>query len=134
MKNNKILYIILGAILFVLVGTSVYVNFMVKSSEVVSYILLAQIMIGIASSVVTLFMCEHKKNHIVFTISFLQILFSIVIVILNTVYGYKELLDLNNYNEYMEYVSMNMNVYLFIMFGAFMGLFSLDQYVKYLKK
>lgn len=134
MKNNKILYVILSTILLVLVGSSVYVNFMAKDANLVSYIMIGEIMLGIASSIVTLFMCVGKKSHKVLLISFLQVLFTIGLVTLNTVYGYKELVNLNSYNEYMEYVSMNMNVYLFIIFGVIMGLFTLDQYIKSFNK
>ena len=131
MKNNRVLFIVLSAILVILLGSSVYINFMAKNSEVVSYMLLAQIMIGIISAIVTLFLCVGKKNYKVLLIAFLQILFTIGLVTLNTVYGYNNLINSNNYSEYMEYVSMNMNVYLFVIFGLVMGIFTLDQFIKY---
>lgn len=130
MKNNKILGVILSIILLALVGSAVYVNFLAKDSSLVSYILLGEIMLGILSSVITLFLCVGKKSYKVLLISFFQILFTIGVVILNTVYGYAKLIDFNSFNQHMEYISMNMNVYLFIIFGVFMGLFTLDQYIK----
>lgn len=134
MKNNKILYIILSCILLILLGSSVFVNFIAKDSNLVSYVLLGEIMLGITSAIVTLFLCVGKKSCKVLLISFLQIVFTIGLVILNFVYGYKKLVNFEAYNEYMEYVSMNMNIYLFLIFGAVMGLFSLDQYIRYFNK
>lgn len=131
MKNNKILYIILASILFVLLGSSIYVNFIAKSSIVVSYVLLVQIIIGVMSAIVTLFLCRDKKNYQVLLIAFLEILFTMGLVTLNTMYGYSNLIDITNYGEYMEYVSMNMNIYIFTIFGLIIGLFSLDQFIKY---
>ena len=130
MKNNKVLYIVLSSILLILVGSSIYINYIAKNSNVVSYILIAEIMLGIISGILTLFLCVGKKSYKVLLISFLQVLLTIGLVILNTVYGYRELVNLNSYSEYMEYVSMNMNIYLFVIFGFVMGLFTLDQYIK----
>jgi len=130
MKGNKVLYIILWIILFVLIGSSVYVDFISKSVKGVSYILLGQILLGVFSAIATLFLCKNKKNYKVLFIAFLEILFVLGLVILNTVYGYKNLLDITNYNEYMEYVSMNINIYLFLAFNLIIGLLSLDLFIK----
>ena len=130
MKNNKVLYIVLGVILFALAGSSVYVNFIADNAEIVSYVLLSQIMLGIVSAIVTMFLCVGKKTYKVLFISFLQVLFVLALVILNTVYGYKNIVNKIDYGEYMEYVSMNLSICLYIVFTAFIGLFSLRQYIK----
>ena len=131
MKNNKVLYIVLGVILFVLLGSSVYINFIAKDSTFLSYILLVQIMLGVASAIVTLFLCKNKKSHQVLFISFLEVLFSLSIVTLNTIHGYNKVLNVTIYSEYMEYVSMIMNIYIFIIFSVIIGLLSLSQFIKY---
>ena len=131
MKNNRILYIILASILFVLLVSSIYVNFIAKNSVAISYVLLVQIIIGIMSAIVTLFLCRDKKNYQVLLIAFLEILFTMGLVTLNTMYGYSNVLDITNYGEYMEYVSMNMNIYIFTIFGLIIGVFSLNQFIKY---
>jgi len=87
MKGNKVLYIILWIILFVLIGSSVYVDFISKSVKGVSYILLGQILLGVFSAIATLFLCKNKKNYKVLFIAFLEILFVLGLVILNTVGG-----------------------------------------------
>lgn len=131
MKNNKGLYIILSVILLSLIGSSVYVNFFAKSSKLVSYILLGQIIVGVIAGMFTLFLCRNKKNHEVLFIAFLEILFVIALVTLNTIYGYNNVLNVHNYAEYMEYISMYFNIYVFVVFGGVIGLFSLNQYAKY---
>lgn len=130
MKSNKVLYIVLSLILLVLIGSSVYVNFLCENTNVISYVLLGQIIVGIISSMVTLLLCNNKKNHKVLFISFLEILFTLGLVCLNTFYGYKNAVNIANYAEYMEYVSMNMNIYLFVIFAGVIGLLSLDLFIK----
>jgi len=132
MKNNKVLFIILGIVLFLLLGTSVYVNFIAKSSGVVSYVILSQIILGVVATISTLYLCKNKKNHQVMFIAFLEILFSLSLVIFNTVYGYNKVMDINDYSQYMEYTSMNMNIYMYIIFAFVIGVFCLNSYIRYI--
>ena len=108
------------------------IHFASKNDVVVSYIILGQIILGIVSSIVTMFLCNNKKNHEVIGIAFFEILFSLALVILNTVYGYKNIVDFNNYGMYMEYASMHANVYLFVVFAFLIGIFYLNSYIKYI--
>ncbi len=132
--SKKVLFIVLGVILFLLVGSSIYVNFMAKSGVVVSYLLFAQIVLGLVAVITTLFASNKafisKKSHEVLLIAFLESLFVLGLVILNTVVGYRDVTNIVNYGEYMEYVSMYMNIYLFLGFSLILGAFSLNFYIK----
>lgn len=133
--NKKTFYIVLGIILFLLVGSSVYTNFMCKNPNVINYILLAQVLLGVIASIFTLYVrsnvLTNKKNYKIMLISLLEVLFTLGLVTLNIVYGYKNAINTNIYNEYMEYVSMYTNIYIYGLFAFILGILTLNSYVDY---
>lgn len=133
--NRKIFYIVLGVILFLLVGSSVYTNFICNNPSVVNYILLAQILLGVVSSIFTLYVGSYvltnKKNYKIMLISLLEVLFTLILVTLNVVYGYKNVINVNVYNEYMEYVSMYTNIYIYGLFAFVLSLLTLNSFIDY---
>lgn len=133
--NKRIFYIVLGSVLFLLLGSSVYINFIAKNPNVINTFLLIQILLGLAVSIFTLYMGSsilvNRKNYEVMLISFLEVLFTLVLVILNIVYGYRNVVSAYEYSYYMEYVSMYMNVYLYGLFAFVMGLLTLNSFITY---
>ena len=134
MINKKVLFIVLGVIFAILIGTSVYVNFLAKSSNGLTYILIGQILLGIVAAIATLFVgvnsFSNKKNYKLLFIAFLEILFALGLVTLNYVYGYNKIVEFSNYNEYMEYISMEMNLWVFAVFALIIGLLTLNLFIK----
>lgn len=133
--NRKIFYIVLGVILFLLVGSSVYTNFICNNPNVVNYILLVQILLGVVSAIFTLYVgssvLTNKKNYKIMLISLLEVLFTLILVTLNVVYGYKNVINVNVYNEYMEYVSMYTNIYIYGLFAFVLSLLTLNSFIDY---
>lgn len=133
--NRKIFYIVLGVILFLLVGSSVYTNFICNNPNVVNYILLVQILLGVVSAIFTLYVgssvLTNKKNYKIMLISLLEVLFTLILVTLNVVYGYKNVINVNVYNEYMEYVSMYTNIYIYGLFAFALSLLTLNSFIDY---
>lgn len=134
MKSRKTLFILLAVILFLLLGSSVYINFIAKTSSGFTYILLGQMFLGIVSCLMTLFIGLNvflkKKNYELLFISFLEILFVLGLIVLNYVYGYKNVTNMDNYIEYMEYVSMEFNIYIYLIFMCIIGLLTLNLFIK----
>ncbi len=133
--NRKIFYIVLGVILFLLVGSSVYTNFICNNPNIVNYILLVQILLGVVSAIFTLYVgssvLTNKKNYKIMLISLLEVLFTLILVTLNVVYGYKNVINVNVYNEYMEYVSMYTNIYIYGLFAFVLSLLTLNSFIDY---
>lgn len=136
--NKKTFYIVLGVILFLLVGSSVYTNFICKNSNIINYILLVQILLGVIVSIYTLYVgsnvLTNKKNYKIMLVSLLEVLFTLGLVTLNVVYGYRNAINANVYNEYMEYVSMYINIYIYGLFAFILGILTLNSYVDYKAK
>lgn len=132
MKNKKILYITLIVDLVLLLGSSIFINFIAKNANLVSYIILGQIFIGILSCIVTLLIGSetlNKKNYKVMFLSFLEILFVLSLIILNTTYGYRNILNDGVYKDYMIYVSTVINIYIYILFTCIIGLLNLHLFI-----
>lgn len=134
MKTKKNLFIILGVIFFLLIGSAIYVNFFAKSIQGLTYILLSQIFLGIISTMVTLFLggrvMNNKKNYEILFLALLQCFFVLGIVTMCYVYGYNTVLDADNYTKYMEYISMNMNINLYMIFTFIFALLNFNLYIK----
>ena len=135
MKKNKIILLVLSVIVLALLGISVYVNFIAKNSSGFSYIILAGLLIGILGSMCMIIFgnkhLDNKKDYHVLTIGFLVLVFTLGISILNIVYGYNNLLDFNNYKEYMVYVSTITNTYIYALFTFVVGFIDLNLYIKH---
>lgn len=135
MKSKILLFIVLGAILVLLIGSSIYVDFIAESSNGVTYILIAQMFLGILGLLLTLFMglkiFENKKSHELLFIGFLETVFVLSVVIFNYVYGYGTVINQSDYIDYMGYISMEFNIYLYIVFAGIIGLLTLNLFVKY---
>ncbi len=133
--NRKAFYIVLGVILFLLVGSSIYTNFICNNPTIVNYILLAQILLGVITSIFTLYVgsniLTNKKSYKIMLISLLEVIFVLLLVTLNVVYGYKNVINANVYNEYMEYVSMYTNIYIYGLFAFILGLLTLNSFITY---
>lgn len=132
-KYKKYLFITLGVFLLILLGTSIFVN-VANSAAGFTYVLIGQIFIGIFSVIATLFLGLYAfvkmKNYELMLFSFLESLFVLGILIFNYVYGYGGVVDSNNYIEYMEYVSMEFTIYLYVVFVIVIGLLTLNLFVK----
>ena len=132
-KYKKYLFITLGVFLSIILGTSIYVN-VASSASGFTYILIAQIFVGILSVLATLFLGLYafpkKKNYELMLFSFLESLFVLGILIFNYVYGYGGAVNSNNYIEHMEYISMEFTIYLYVIFVIIIGLLTLDLFVK----
>lgn len=136
MKKNKIILLVLSLILFVLVGVSVYVNFIAKDIKGMSYVVLGSLVFGVLGSIAVIMLgnkyLDNKKDYHVLTVGFLVLLFTLCINILNVVHGYGSLIDYNNYNEYMLYVSSITSVYMYAFFVGVVGLIDFNLYIKYI--
>jgi len=132
-KNKVVLFIMLGALLTLLIVSSIYMDFIAKSSKGFTYILIGQMLVGILASLVTLFIglkvFNNKKNYELLFIGFLEIMFVFGLVLLNYVYGYHNVVNSNNYIEYMEYVSMEFNLFIYLIFVFVIGLLTLNLFV-----
>ena len=133
MKNKKILYVILSAILFVILVSSIYINFISKSGKGMDLLIIGNIFLGIGAAITTLFMglkvFDSKKGYQILFIAFLELLLVLAIVCLNYVYGYGKVVNLNNYVDYMRYVSLEFNIYIYCLFIFVIGLLNLNSYI-----
>lgn len=135
MKGKFLVYILLSFVGLLLIGSSVYVNFIAKSSEALSYIVLAGLMIGIFGSIGFILLgnkclTEKKDYHIMF-VGFLILVFTFALSILNVVYGYKGILNVNDYKEYMLYVSTHTNLYIYGLFTSIIGVLTLNMFINH---
>ena len=133
-KMKIALYTIISILGFILLSASIYMNLIAKSSTGLTILLIAQIFIGIAGCLITLFMglkvYNEKKNFELLCISFLEVLLVLGVVIFNYVNGYGSIVNRNDYIEYMEYVSMEYNIYVYIIFIVVIGILTLNLYLK----
>ena len=133
MRNKKILYIILACLFAVILASSIYVNFIAKSIKLFDYILIGQIFLGIGASMITLFLglniFNNKKTYELLFVGFLEILLVLSIVVFNYINGYGGVVDSNNYVDHMNYVSMEFNIYIYIIFVGIIGLLTLNSFV-----
>lgn len=133
MKNKKILYIVLGSLLALLIGSSIYTTFIAKTSAGFTYLLIGQMFIGIAGALTTLFLglkaFENKKNHELLFMTFLEILLVLGVVTLNWVFGYGKVINPVDYFDYMGYASMEFNIILYGIFTVVMGLLALNAFI-----
>ena len=133
MKNKKILYIVLGSLLALLVGSSIYIDFITKSSTGLTYLLILEMFIGIAGALTTLFLglkvFENKKNHELLFMAFLEVLFVLGVITLNWIFGYGKVIDAVDYFDYMGYASMEFNIILYGIFTIVMGLLALNAFI-----
>lgn len=134
MNYKKWLIIALGSVGLLLLGSSIYVDFIAKSSKGLTYLLIGQIFVGIAGSLLTLFLglnaFPKKKNHELLFIAFLELVFVLGLVTLNYVCGYGNVINRSDYIDYMAYVSMEFNIYIYVIFIAVIGLLDLNLYLK----
>ena len=133
MKNRNKLFLVLGVVLFVLIGSSVYISLIAKSSKGLDYLIIGQMFMGIGAVIFTLFMglkvFDNKKGYEILFIAFLELLFVLGIVCLNYVYGYGRVVDSNNYIEHMRYVSLEFNIYIYLFFVFVIGLLNLNAFI-----
>lgn len=133
MKNRDKLFLVLGVVLFVLIGSSVYISLIAKFSKGMDYLIIGQMFMGIVAVIFTLFMglkvFDNKKGYEILFIAFLELLFVLGIVCLNYVYGYGRVVDSNNYIEYMRYVSLEFNIYIYLFFVFVIGLLNLNAFI-----
>ena len=133
MKNKKILYIVLGSLLALLVGSSIYIDFIAKSTAGLTYLIIGQMFVGIAGALTTLFLglkaFENKKNHELLFMAFLEILFVLGIITLNWLFGYGKVINAVDYFDYMGYASMEFNIILYGIFTVVMGLLALNAFI-----
>lgn len=134
MNNKKWLIVALSVIALLLLGSSIYIDFIAKSSKGLTYLLIGQIFIGIVASLLTLFLGLYafpkKKNYELLFMAFLELVFVLGLVTLNYVYGYGNAIDKSDYIDYMGYVSMEFNIYIYIIFVAIIGLLNLNSFLK----
>jgi len=133
MKNKIVFYGVLIGILVLLLSGSVYIDFIANTSKGMSFLLISQMFVGISGVIFTLFaglkFLNNKKSSELMFISFLEALFVLGLVIFNYTYGYNNAVNDNNYIEYMEYASMEFNVFIYIVFVVVLGLLNLNLYV-----
>lgn len=133
MKRKSLVYILLGVIGLLLIGCSIYINFIAKSSAGLSYIVLFGLMIGIFGSIGFIllgnkYLTDKKDYHIMFS-AFLILVFTFALSILNVVYGYKGVVNVNDYKEYMVYVSAHTNLYIYGLFTSVIGVLTLNMFI-----
>ena len=133
MKNKKLLFIILSVILFVLASSSVYINLIAKSSKGMDYLIIGDMFLGIVAAITTLFfglsVFENKKGYQILFIAFLELVLVLATVCLNYVYGYRNIVDSNNYIEHMRYVSLEFNIFIYCVFIFVVGLLNLNAFI-----
>ena len=133
MKQKMWMYIVLGVLLACLFGTSIYIDFISKSDNGLSLLLILQMFLGIIGSLVTLFfglkVFSSKKSYELLLMAFLEVLFVLGIIIINYIYGYGRVVNYENYIEYMEYVSMEFNILLYMLFVGIIGLLTLTSFI-----
>ena len=92
MNNKKWLIVVFSVAALLLLGSSVYIDFIAKTSSGLTYVLIGQMFVGIIASLFTLFLglaaFPKKKNYELLLIAFLELVFVLGLVILNYVYGY----------------------------------------------
>ena len=134
MKGKNILLIVIGVILLVLLGSSVYINFIANTGDNISYIVLADLIIGILGSISVILLgnkyLTNKKDHQVMFVGFLLLVFTLAISILNVVHGYNSVLEAGNYQKYMVYVSTITNIYIYLFFTLIIGIINLNLFIK----
>lgn len=133
MKGKSLVYILLSFVGLLLIGSSIYVNFIAKSSEILSYIILVGLMVGIFGSISFIllgnkYLIDKKDYHILF-VGFLILVFTFALSILNVVYGYKGIVNVNDYKEYMLYVSAHTNLYIYGLFTLIIGVLTLNLFI-----
>lgn len=135
MKGKSLLYIILGAIVVLLVSIGIYINFISKDDVVSSYLVLLSLIIGIIGAVSFLVLgmkyLSNKKDYQIMFVSFLILLFTLGLGILNVIYGYHRVVNLNDYVGYMNYVSTYNNLYIYTFFTSIIGVINLNLFIKY---
>ncbi len=133
MKSKKILFLVLSIVLFVLIGSSVYISLIAKSSKGIDYLIIGQMFVGIGAAIITLFMglkaFDTKKAYQILFIAFLELLLVFAIVCLNYVYGYGRIVTSNNYIEHMKYISLEFNIYIYLIFIFIIGLLNLNAFI-----
>ena len=70
-----------------------------------------------------------KKTYELLFVGFLEILLVLSIVVFNYINGYGGVVDSNNYVDHMNYVSMEFNIYIYIIFVGIIGLLTLNSFV-----
>lgn len=133
MEKKKILYIVLGSLLVLLLGSTIYIDFIAKTSAGLTYLLIGQMFIGIAGTLTTLFLglkaFENKKNYELLLIAFLEVLFVLGVVTINYVFGYGNAVNSVDYFDYMGFVSMEFNILIYVIFTAILGLLTLNAFI-----
>lgn len=133
MNKKTLLFVILGSLLGLLLVSSIYMNFIAITSKGFTYIMLGQMFIAPVAVLVTLFLGSNvfinKKSHELMFMGFLQTLFILGLVLLNYVFGYRNAINYSDYIEYMRYVSMEFNVFIYLMFAIIIGVFTLNLFI-----
>ena len=133
MKSRKWLYGILCGVVLLLLGSSIYINFVTKNSNYLTYLLIGQMFVGIIGFLSILFLgldgLEHKKSYELLFIGLLELLFVLGLVILNYVCGYASVVNKYDYTDYMGFVSMEFNIYLYIILLVVIGMLNINLYI-----
>lgn len=133
MSKKTLLFIILGSLLGLLLVSSIYMNFIATTSKGFTYVMLGQMFIAPVAVLITLFLGSsifiNKKNYELMFIGFLEALFVLGIVILNYVFGYRTSIVYSNYIEYMRYVSMEFNIFIYLLFTIIIGVLTLNLFI-----
>ena len=134
MNNKKWLIVVFSVAALLLLGSSIYVDFIAKTSSGLTYVLIGQMFVGIVASLLTLFLgldaFPKKKSYQLLLIAFLELVFVLGLVTLNYVYGYGNAINRSDYIDYMGYVSMEFNICIYIVFVAVIGLLNLNAFLK----
>lgn len=133
MNKKSVMFVVLGVLFMLIVGSSIYIDFIAKTTKGFDYIIICQMILGISAVLTTLFMglslFPKKKNYELLLIAFLESIFVLGVIVLNYVIGYRNLVDVSNYVDHMGYISMEFNIILYFILVMIIGLLDLNLFI-----